>query len=139
MAKQESAYPRGPNQPSGEALAGISNAIVGLYSDHFGKRPAEAKTYAYDDVVVCVLRNGVTPLERTLSQNGQESTVHNVRSAFQNAVADRFTSIVERSTNRGVVAFMSQAHIDPDLTVEIFFLGEPRGERAIEAGRGGAG
>jgi uncharacterized protein YbcI len=108
--------------PSGEALAGISNAIVGLYRDHFGKGPTRAKTYALDDVVICVLRDGLTTVERTLFERGRADSVREMRSAFQDAVAERFTGAVEHETGRRVVAFMSQAHIDPDLTIEVFFL-----------------
>jgi uncharacterized protein YbcI len=126
-------------EPGGEVLSQISTEMAELYEDHFGKRPGEAKTYAHDDVVVCVLRDSLTTVETTLSTNGHRSTVHNVRAAFQEAVADGFKGIVERSTNRRVIAFMSQAHIDPDLTIEIFFLGNKApGERASEMRSGEA-
>jgi uncharacterized protein YbcI len=108
--------------PTGEMLAGISTAIVGLYREHFGKGPTKAKTYALDDVVICVLRDGLTTVEKTLFDRGRADTVREVRSAFQDAVAERFTSAVESLTGRRVVAFMSQAHVDPDLAIEVFFL-----------------
>jgi uncharacterized protein YbcI len=108
--------------PSGEMLAGISTAIVGLYREHFGKGPTKAKTYALDDVVICVLRDGLTTVEKTLFGRGRGDAVREMRSAFQDAVADRFTSAVESATGRRVVAFMSQAHINPDLAIEVFFL-----------------
>jgi uncharacterized protein YbcI len=112
-------------KPSGQALAEISNAIVQLYRDHFGKGPTRAKTYALDDVVICVLRDGLTTVERTLFERGRADSVREMRSAFQDAVAERFTTAVEHHTRRKVIAFMSQAHIDPDLTIEVFFLDGP--------------
>jgi uncharacterized protein YbcI len=108
--------------PTGKMLSGISTAIVGLYREHFGKGPTKAKTYALDDVVICVLRDGLTTVEKTLFDRGRADTVREVRSAFQDAVAERFTSAVEAVTGRRVVAFMSQAHVDPDLAIEVFFL-----------------
>jgi len=33
-----------------------------------------------------------------------------------------FSEAVEEATGRKVVAFMSQSHLDPDLSVEIFVL-----------------
>jgi uncharacterized protein YbcI len=69
-----------------------------------------------------------------------------MRSAFQDAVAEQFTTAVERETGRRVVAFMSQAHIDPDLTIEVFFLDGPLpvkgshetdGDGALQGVRGG--
>jgi uncharacterized protein YbcI len=111
--------------PSGEVLAGISSAIVGLYREHFGKGPTKAKTYALDDLVICVLRDGLTTVERTLFANGRADSVREMRSAFQDAVAERFTGAVEEMTGRRVLAFMSQAHVGPDLAIEVFFLDGP--------------
>jgi uncharacterized protein YbcI len=107
---------------SGAVLAGISNGMVRLFRDYFGRGPTAAKTYALDDVVVCVLRDGLTPAERTLFERGRADAVREIRAAFQDVVADEFKSVVEELTDRRVVAFMSQAHVDPDLAVEIFFL-----------------
>jgi uncharacterized protein YbcI len=115
-------------EPRGEVLAGISTAIVRLYREHFGKGPTGAKTYALDDLIICVLRDGLTTVEKTLFDRGRADTVREVRSAFQDAVADRFTSVVEEATGRRVTAFMSQAHVDPDLAIEVFFLDHPLGE-----------
>jgi len=112
-------------KPSGQVLLGISNAIVRLYREHFGRGPTGAKTYALDDVIVCVLRDGLTTVEKTLFEQGRADAVREMRSAFQDAVAERFTGAVEELTKLRVVAFMSQAHVDPDLAVEIFFLEGP--------------
>jgi uncharacterized protein YbcI len=109
-------------EPSGETLSNISTSIVQLYREHFGKGPTGAKTYILDDLVICVLRDGLTTVEKTLFERGRADTVREVRAAFQDAVADRFTAAVEAATGRRVIAFMSQAHVDPDLAIEVFFL-----------------
>ena len=109
--------------PRDEALAAFSTAIAGLYYEHFGKGPTKAKTYALDDVVICVLHDGLTRVEKTLFGRGRGEGVREMRSAFQDAVADRFTSAVEDATGRRVIAFMSQAHVNPDLAIEVFCLG----------------
>jgi uncharacterized protein YbcI len=109
-------------RPRGEVLAGISSGIVGLYREHFGKGPTKAKTYVLDDLVICVLRDGLTKVERTLFAKGRADSVREMRAAFQEAVTDKFNSVVEDLTGRKVLAFMSQAHVDPDLAIEVFFL-----------------
>lgn len=109
-------------QPSGQALAGISNGMVRLYREYFGRGPTAAKTYALDDLVICVLRDGLTAAERTLFEHGRADAVREIRSAFQDAVAEEFKGVVEEMTNRRVIAFMSQAHVNPDLAIEVFFL-----------------
>ena len=75
-----------------------------------------------DDLVICVLRDGLTTVEKTLFEQGRGDAVREMRAAFQDAVADRFTEVVEAHTGRRVVAFMSQAHVAPDLAIEVFFL-----------------
>lgn len=112
---------------TGENLRRISSAIVGLYREHFGKGPTGAKTYVLDDLVICVLRDGLTKVEKTLFERGKGDVVREMRAAFQDAVADRFTSTIERLTDRNVVAFMSQAHVAPDLTIEVFCLDQSVG------------
>ena len=74
---------------------------------------------------LALLRDGLTPIERTLFADGQRRAVREMRTAFHDAVADRFIDTVERITGREVIAFMSQAHIDPDLVIEVFVLDEP--------------
>jgi hypothetical protein len=41
---------------------------------------------------------------------------------MQKTLADDAISMVERLTERTVLAFMSNNHVDPDLGVEIFLL-----------------
>ena len=109
----------------GQILSGISNSMVRLYREHFGKGPTGAKTYVLDDLVICVLRDGLTTVEKTLFEQGRGDAVREMRAAFQDAVSDRFTKVVEERTGRKVVAFMSQAHVAPDLAIEVFFLDGP--------------
>jgi uncharacterized protein YbcI len=116
---------RTPQRVSGETLSEITSSIVSLYREHFGRGPTAAKTYALDDLIVCVLRNGLTVIERTLFNGGKADTVRTMRAAFQDAVADRFTDSIEELTGRKVIAFLSQAHVDPDLAIEVFFLDRP--------------
>jgi uncharacterized protein YbcI len=122
MEQQEVSRGARGGRPSGQVLAGISSGIVGLYREHFGKGPTKAKTYALDDIVVCVLRDGLTRVERTLFAEGRADSVREMRAAFQDAVADKFKAVVEELTGREVIAFMSQAHVNPDLAIEVFFL-----------------
>ena len=81
-------------------------------------------------MVVCILRGGLTQVERTLAERGDRQSVQSMRSAFQKAMAGAFTGVVERALGRRVIAFVSQVHIDPDISVETFVL-EPRAEYAL--------
>jgi uncharacterized protein YbcI len=110
----------------GRLLSAISTAIVKMMREHYGRGPIKAKTYALDDIVVCVLRgSGFTPLEQTMMDVGDGRRVIAMRENFQEMMAERYKTMIEELTRRKVVAFLSQAHIDPDITVEMFFIDRP--------------
>jgi hypothetical protein len=69
-------------------LADISNAMVGLKKEFYGKGPTKAKTYINDNYVFCVLQGGITRNEETLLAAGQEHLVREFRLKFQEAMAD---------------------------------------------------
>ena len=110
----------------GQLLAAISTRVVSILREHYGRGPMKAKTYALDDIIVVVMRgSGFTPLEQTIMDSGQPDRVVDMRHQFQHMVTDRFTGAIEELTGRTVLAFLSQAHVDPDITIEIFFIDEP--------------
>ena len=110
----------------GKLLAAISNGIVAILREHYGRGPMKAKTYALDDIIVVVMRgSGFTPLEQTIMDSGEPDRVVAMRHDFQNMMTKRFTETIEELTGRNVVAFLSQAHVEPDLTMEIFFIDGP--------------
>jgi uncharacterized protein YbcI len=111
--------------PVGEMLAAISTRIVGLLREHYGRGPSRAKSYAIDDCIMCVLRNGYTPHERTVVDSGGQQQVVEMRQDFQRMMEQRYRDTIESITGRRVVAFLSQAHLQPDITLEIFFLDQP--------------
>jgi uncharacterized protein YbcI len=108
----------------GERLAAISNAIVAIFAECYGRGPTKAKTYAFDNYLVTVLEDILTTVERTLVERGEEDLVRKVRLTFQEAVADRFTSEVAAIAGREVVGFHSQVTFQPSLGFEIFVLAE---------------
>jgi uncharacterized protein YbcI len=109
----------------GEMLSAISNSIVGLLREHYGRGPTRAKTYVLDDLVVCVMRNGFTAIERTMMKGGQQERVVELRQDFQVLMETHYRGEVERLTGRKVIAFLSQAHVEPDLTIEMFLMDGP--------------
>ena len=109
----------------GELLAAISTMIVSILREHYGRGPMKAKTYVLDDLVVCVLRNGFIAIEETMMQQGRDKEVVEMRHEFQRMMGERYKQEIERLTGRKVVAFLSQAHIQPDITLEVFFMDEP--------------
>jgi uncharacterized protein YbcI len=111
-------------EPDGEQLAAISKAIVKIFSESYGRGPTKAKTYAFDDYVLCILEDILTTVERTLVEKGEERLVRAVRLRFQEMESERFTSAVEELIGRPVIAYHSQVTFHPAVGFEMFVLGE---------------
>jgi uncharacterized protein YbcI len=110
----------------GHLLATISTSIVSILREHYGRGPMKAKTYVLDDIVVVVMRgSGFTPLEQTIMDSGEPDRVIAMREDFQRVMAERYREVIHELTGRQVVAFLSQAHVEPDITMEIFFVDGP--------------
>ena len=118
----------------GQLLAEISTRIVGILREHYGRGPMQAKTYALDDIIVVVMRgSGFTALEQTIMDSGEPHRVVDMREDFQRVMAERYKQVIEEITDRKVLAFLSQAHVEPDITMEIFFVDRPlEGFGAVE-------
>jgi len=121
--------PRGPGEhgPSGggQLLSRITSEIVSLVHEHYGRGPVRAKTYALDNLIVCVLWDGLTPVERTMIAAGEPERVLALRRDFQRLMETRYSRVVEDLAGRRVLAFLSQVHVDPDITVEMFLMDGP--------------
>jgi uncharacterized protein YbcI len=110
----------------GQLLAAISNRIVGMLREHYGRGPINAKTYVLDDMIIVVLRgSGFIPLEQTIMDSGEPERVLAMREDFQRLMAGRFQQVIEELSGRNVVAFVSRGHVEPDITMEIFFIDGP--------------
>ena len=110
----------------GEMRATISNEIVRLQAEYYGKGPTRAKTYIVEDLVVVVLEESFTRAEKTLAQRGEREAIEHIRRRFQQQMADEFTSVVEQATGRKVRVFLSETNIDQDVSVETFLLADGR-------------
>ena len=116
----------GDGANNGQRALAISNAIVRLHREFYGRGATSARTIIQRDYAVCFLNDIYTPGERTLIEAGDHEQVLQTRFAFQRAMREKFSAAVEEVMGRKVVAFLSQVHFDPDLAAEIFVL-EPDG------------
>jgi uncharacterized protein YbcI len=108
---------------AGEQLAAVTNGIVKLFRDYYGRGPTKAKSYMLDDrILVCVLEETMTRVEKTLVDSGHGAKVREVRLTFQEAMAHEFKQCVRETMGRDVVAYHSQLTLEPDLGFEFFVL-----------------
>jgi uncharacterized protein YbcI len=106
----------------GDILTAISDGMVALLKEFYGRGPTRAKSYYADDLVVCVLRGGFSRVEQTLLEGGRGSSVIQQRMDFQELMRERFEAVIERATGRRVIGFMSGNQQDPDMMCEVFIL-----------------
>ena len=110
---------------SGRLLTEISNAMVALHKEQFGRGPTRARShFAGPDMLICVLDDALLPAERALVEMGQQQRVRESRLFMQAATADRFIAEVERIVGRKVASFTSASDPDRGLVVE-FSIFEP--------------
>jgi uncharacterized protein YbcI len=111
-----------PTTASGDVRTEISDGLVALLKEFYGRGPERTRTYVHDDLVVCLLRGGFTPVEQTLLDGGHGEDVIRQRMIFQQVMRHRFEEVVERATGRKVIGFMSGNQQDPDMICEVFVL-----------------
>jgi uncharacterized protein YbcI len=121
-----------PELRGGDMLARLSDEMVRAKKQFFGKGPEQAKSYMLDDLLIVVMRGGLTTAEETMLRFGQQDMVRQFRQLFENEMTEVLTGLVERTTGRAVVNYQSQIMFDPDIIVEMFFFADPR-QDGIEA------
>ena len=110
-------------QTHGDVLTAISDGMVALLKEFYGRGPTRTKSYYADDLVVCVLRGGFSRVEQTLLDGGRGAAVIQQRMEFQELMRERFEAVIERATGRPVIGFMSGNQQHPDMMCEVFILG----------------
>jgi uncharacterized protein YbcI len=100
----------------------ISNVIVRLYKEQFGRGPTRARTFwCGQDALVVVLEETLTHAERNLVKMGEHQRLRELRMFFQHATVREFCEPVEQITGRKVRSFHSS--IDPEedgLSTELY-------------------
>ena len=126
---------------AGELQAALSNAVVRIMRDFYGKGAARSRTMIFDEYVFVVLEDVLTTAEMTLRNGGAGELVRKVRMRFEDVMTATFVGEVERLTGRTVVAYHSQVVLEPPSCFEVFVLDptQPGIGRAGARRRGGRG
>lgn len=121
--KRFSASHPGRDTVAAEPSVAISNAIVGLYKEAFGRGPTKARTaFVGPDVIMVLLEDALTVTERTLLALDEIDRLRDSRLVVQEALEERARSVVEGALGRHTLAFITG--IDPrrGVAVNIFTL-----------------
>jgi uncharacterized protein YbcI len=113
---------------TGDALlSAVTAAMVAFHRRYHTRTPVTAKTLLLGgDLLVCVLGGVYTDVEKTMIELQRATIVQETRSAFQVAMQSKLIAAVERLSGRGVLHFMSNQHVGPDMEIEVFMLGPGR-------------
>jgi uncharacterized protein YbcI len=102
-------------------LESVSNALVRLHKEQFGRGPTSARSYFVgEDGLLCIMRDAMLPAERKMVEMGQEERVRETRIAFQAAAADEFIHAIEQIVGRKVVGFASGLDAQQAIVFENF-------------------
>jgi uncharacterized protein YbcI len=116
-------------------LAAVSNAVVKLHKEQFGRGPTNSRAdYAGRDVLVCTLENALLPAERALIQMGNDQGVRDSRTQLQAATEQLFVDAIEELTGRKVRAFASALDPGAGVVFEVWAF-EPPAEVGDSDGR----
>ena len=108
-------------------LSAISNEMVRLYKEQFGRGPTKTRTdWAGADVLVVTLEQTFTPAERSLQRMGELQRLRDLRLLCQYAEVGAFCEPIERLIGRKVKAFVSGIDTKADMATELYVL-HPRG------------
>ncbi len=105
--------------------AALANAVVQIHNQYLGRGPSRGQAFFRDNLVVVVMRETLTRAERSLVETGRKAHVLAMRHEFQETMEDDLIAAVKRLTGCGVIAFMSDSHVDPDMAAEPFVLDRP--------------
>lgn len=105
-------------------LSEISNTMVRLYKEQFGRGPTKTRTHwAGSDILLVTLEDTLTPAERNMVKMGEHQRLRDMRMFFQYATVREFCEPVEQITGRKVRSFHSSIDTEVDgLSTEMFFL-----------------
>jgi uncharacterized protein YbcI len=107
----------------GLELQEVTNAMVRIYKEQFGRGPTKARTnYAGPDTLVSTLENSLTTAESSMLSLDEHQRVREIRLFFQHASERDFVDAVEQITGRKVRAFVSGTDTHRDVSSEIFYF-----------------
>lgn len=116
-------------EEGGDLLARISNEFVTMQKEFWGLGPLEAKSYMFDDLLLVVMRGGMTRAELTMIDFDQRELVREFRQSFEDEMTQNLTGKIEHLTGRKVLTYQSQVLFDPHIVTELFVF-----DRAAEGG-----
>lgn len=120
--------PEAPQDEPSRLLMKVSDAMVRLHKEQFGRGPKSARAHwAGADAIIVLLECTLTPAERRLVELGEHQLLRETRTVTQYASVREFCTPVEELTGRTVRAFISGIDTEVDGLVTELFILHPEG------------
>jgi len=108
-------------------LATVSNALVALHKQQFGRGPTRARShYAGPDALICIMEDALLPAEQAMVYMNEAHRLEESRVYFQRATADTFIDTVQQITGRTVRSFSSSTDPAAAVVCEIYVFNAER-------------
>jgi uncharacterized protein YbcI len=115
-----------------ELLVAVTDAMVEFHHRYHNRAPVIGKAVLLgEELLACVLGGVYSDVEKTMIDLQETTIIQEMRSPFQEEMQHRFIAEVERLSGRGVQAFISNSHVDPDLEIELFMLKPTNGVSSV--------
>jgi uncharacterized protein YbcI len=111
-------------EAGGNVTTAISDQIVRLYLNFFGRGPTRTRSYVQPQFAVCVLRDILTTAERSLIAGGGEQEVEAGRRRINESIDAEYVGIIEREVGRPVLSHLARTSADADIAVHFFLFDE---------------
>jgi uncharacterized protein YbcI len=106
----------------GELNQAVAKLVVRAHNRYTGRGAPRAIAFYRRNVLVVVMQDALTKAEQSLAEDGMGGSVLQIRREVQESLREELVAGVERLTGCKVTAFMSDNHIDPDVSAELFVL-----------------
>lgn len=126
---------------SDERLNDIAREVVAAYKKAFGKGPENARASFLDDMLIVVIKGGITAAERTMLRHGHDESVREIRRVMELEMVAPLSEMVGQITGREVIGYGSQIMFEPDRVVAFFVFDDTLEEsrsRPLAADEGSA-
>ena len=102
----------------------IGARVAEMHGHYYGRPPSSHLVYVLPEIVIVILEETFTPAERILIERGEATEVQEIRRRFQRVMEDDFRAVVEQATGSQVRAFISDVHLEANVSIEIFLIGD---------------
>jgi uncharacterized protein YbcI len=107
---------------AGELNAEVARAVVRIYRSVRGRGPTKAHATFRADVIVVVLEDVTTPVERSLIAGGRANEALAVRRSLHAMMRAPLAQAIAELTGARVRTVLGDSDADPDIAAEVFIL-----------------